>query len=129
MKVVLCCNGSVRRREKIKRQMGRVARCRETWPSKPFIVSDIVQSSRGEQAYTRCYFADSQYSRAGVIILVQYTLLQERCRTADAYCKVAGCIAILLQYCANIVVQYCNGNVCAMVLEYCAHIAPQYILV
>ena len=34
---------------------------------------------------------------------------------------VTGCITILLQHCGNIVVEYCNGHVCAMFREYCAH--------
>ena len=39
---------------------------------------------------------------------------------------VTGCIAMLLQHCGNIAVEYCIGHVCAMFLDYCAHIAVQY---
>ena len=39
---------------------------------------------------------------------------------------VTGCIAMLLQHCGNIAVEYCIGHVCAMFLDCCAHIAMQY---
>ena len=48
--------------------------------------------------------------------------LHNRCSTLQCCRLVAGCIAILLQHCGNIAVEYCNGHVCAMFLRIlCTH--------